>query len=464
MLWLCIHLPDLPLEALATPADTFAAVVETRGARRQLIRITEAAQQRGVFLGMAVPAALALVPELRLLNRRAESEEQVLEAVACWAYRFGSPVTYSRALSCVWVEIRHSLKLFGGWRSFRVHAERDATTLSYSRRYGVAPTLAASALLARADVGLDRPIGQLNQIGAALQNKSLRLLPFDEQVLDILYGSGLRTVGEVLQLPRDALGRRFGPEIARWLAQLLGQTPEVWDSFEPPSRYRRRFELSGLAASTESLLFPLRAMIGDFTQYLRARDCAVQGFRLVFMDGLRQLIPMEVGLLAPTRDPVRLLQVLRERLDRLTLTEGVQEIRLEADRFEEAEAVQEDLFGRGHRQEGFDTLRERLVARLGTEAVHRLWVTPDHRPEKAWSTVPQSVTATHPARPLWLLPEAEGIPDPKLLGPPERIECGWWEGRMIRRDYAVAEDAQGRRLWVYREPGHDLWRLHGLWQ
>lgn len=464
MLWLCIHLPALPLEALATPNDAVAAVVETRGARRQLIRITDGARQRGLFLGMLVPAALALVPDLNLLDRRAEAEDELLEAVACWAYRFGSPVTYSRALSCVWVEIRHSLKLFGGWRSFRVHAERDATTLSYTRRYGVGPTLAAAALLARADVGLDRPVGQLNQIGAALHNKSLRLLPFDSQVLDVLYGSGLRTIGQVLQLPRDSLSRRFGPEVARWLEQLLGLTPEVWDSFEPASHYRRRFELAGLVTSTEALLFPLRAMIGDFTQYLRARDCAVQSFRLVFMDGLRQLIPLEIGLLAPTRDPVRLLLVLRERLERLTLTEGVQEIRLEADRFEEAEAVQEDLFGRGHRQEGVETLRERLVARLGAEAVHRLWVTPDHRPEKAWSLTPQSAPAVHPARPLWLLQEPEIIPDPKLLGPPERIECGWWEGRPIRRDYAVAEDAQGRRLWVFREPEQELWRLHGLWQ
>jgi len=53
---------------------------------------------------------------------------------------------------------------------------------------------------------------------------------------------------------------------------------------------------------------------------------------------------------------------------------------------------------------------------------------------------------------------------PRLLGPPERIECGWWEGRQESRDYHLAEDESGRKLWVYREPGDPQWRLHGLWQ
>jgi protein ImuB len=289
-------------------------------------------------------------------------------------------------------------------------------------------------------------------------------LPFDDQVLDILYGSGLRTIGEVLKLPRDGLSRRFGPRVSRWLDQLIGTAPEAWEAFEPPSSYRRRFELAGVVTSTEALLFPLRAMIGDFSQYLRACDRAVQQFRVVWVDGLRQRVPLDIGMLAPTRDPVRLLLVLRERLDKLTLTEGVQEIVLEADRFEDAQAVQDDLFGRGHRSEDFETLRERLVARLGQDAVRRLAVTADHRPEKAWSTAPNGAPGQHPPRPLWLLAEPEVIPEPRLLGAPERIECGWWDGWHQQRDYYLAEDAQGRLLWAYRGPDRGPWRLHGLWQ
>ena len=34
---------------------------------------------------------------------------------------------------------------------------------------------------------------------------------------------------------------------------------------------------------------------------------------------------------------------------------------------------------------------------------------------------------------------------------PERIETGWWDGRDVPRDYYVARNPAGVRLWVFRE-------------
>jgi protein ImuB len=36
---------------------------------------------------------------------------------------------------------------------------------------------------------------------------------------------------------------------------------------------------------------------------------------------------------------------------------------------------------------------------------------------------------------------------------PERIESGWWDGKDVARDYYVARNPVGVRLWVYRERG-----------
>jgi protein ImuB len=74
---------------------------------------------------------------------------------------------------------------------------------------------------------------------------------------------------------------------------------------------------------------------------------------------------------------------------------------------------------------------------------------------------------------LWLLPapqaleESDGQPQHRgaleLLGEPERIETGWWDGGDIARDYYVALDARGARLWIYRERASPhRWFLHGL--
>ena len=50
-----------------------------------------------------------------------------------------------------------------------------------------------------------------------------------------------------------------------------------------------------------------------------------------------------------------------------------------------------------------------------------------------------------------------------LLGGPERIEGGWWDGTDVARDYYVASQRNGRRLWIYRERrSRGGWYLHGL--
>jgi protein ImuB len=472
MLWLCIHLPALPLEAQletrSPPADEPVGIVEVQGSRRLLIAVNPAAAQRGVGPGTPVNSALGLIPEIRLLPREPQAERQALETLACWAYGLGTPVTLSVEGLAVWVEIRHSLRLFGGWPALRQHIASEGALLPHTHQYGIAPTLSAAALLAHAGAGLQRPVTLRQEIPRAIRQWPLQLLPFEPGVARILHGSGLRRIGEVLALPRDSLGRRFGPQVPLALERLLGRAAETWQSFEPPPVYRRRFELPGSAETTEGLLFPLRKMLGDFALYLRARDVAVQRFQLRFRDLGRRTTRLDIGLLAPTRDPNRLLLVLRERLEKVVLAEPVQELQLLARRFEPASAAQNDLFQSGSTlAESFETLQERLVARLGGEAVRRLAVVADHRPERAWSAADDADAGPQPPRPVWLLPQPRPIGAPALLGPPERIECGWWEGRHAVRDYYLAEDASGRKLWVYREPGGDSaagWRLHGLWQ
>ena len=76
-------------------------------------------------------------------------------------------------------------------------------------------------------------------------------------------------------------------------------------------------------------------------------------------------------------------------------------------------------------------------------------------------------------RPMWLLPEPrllserDGFPRRRgplrLLGEPERIETGWWDGGDIARDYYTATDLHGVRLWIFRErTAPHRWFLHGV--
>ncbi len=465
MPWICALFPDLPLEALAPAPDRPAAVCEQTGRGRWLHGVNAEAARRGLQRGMALPSAVARVPELIALARRPAAEREALNALACWLYRFGTPVTVCPQRQAVWVQVGPSAHLFGGWAGLVGALLADLP--AYRAQFGVAPTLGCSLLLAVAGTGLHQPVYQGGDITRAIAGLPLGLLPFEDQALRLLAGAGLRRIGEVLALPADALGRRLGGPAMLALDRLLGRAPEAWAAFVPAARYRRRFEFGDPVGSTEALLFPLKMMLGEFAAYLRARDGAVQNFVLRLRDSRRRATVHPVGLMSPTRDPVRLLRVVREQLERIRIEDGVLELCLEADRFEPAAVIQDDLFASSQvLGQRMLELRERLAARLGKDAVRQIAVSPDRRPESAMTDPgPGAVPgAHHPPRPPWLLAQPRRVVPARLLGVPERIELGWWEGEAAARDYFVAQDRAGRLCWVYRDLHDGAFYLHGLWQ
>jgi protein ImuB len=112
-----------------------------------------------------------------------------------------------------------------------------------------------------------------------------------------------------------------------------------------------------------------------------------------------------------------------------------------------------------------EQLRERLRARLGDRAVHRLAGTTDPRPERA-QIVSESGAAydePHP-RPTWLLDRPIPLrgPPPRVLAGPERLETGWWDGAEACRDYYVVETSLGQHAWAFCQPGEQSgWMLQG---
>ena len=134
MLWLCIHLPQLPLEALRCDADDQAIMVSScEGNTRWIVCSNAAAEQAGIKAGINYTVALAIQPGITVLERRCTAERAALERLAAWAYQFSSRVILSDISeewhtarhAAVWLEIGASLKLFGGFRKLIEQLESE---------------------------------------------------------------------------------------------------------------------------------------------------------------------------------------------------------------------------------------------------------------------------------------------------------------------------------------------------
>lgn len=477
MLWLCISLPQLPLDALSCDdADAAVVVTACEGNVRWIICCNPAAERANLKAPMNYTLALAIHPQVTMLNRKLQAEQAALERLAAWAYQFSSTVILgeiyeelrlSRTTS-LWLEIGSSLKLFGGFRKFIERIEDELKQLHYTYQLGIGPTLEGAALLARSGIRL--VITTPHALYARIRNLPIPRLALAPEITQLLHTAGVRVIGLLLELPRDAIAKRFGPETSLFLDRLMGRAADPRPAFQLPDRYTTHFEFEFEVKSTEALLFTLQRMLREFAGYLRARDTGVQHFVIALEHRELPATQLRIGLLAPDRNAERFFALAREQLERIGLPAPAIVLSLLADQFAIPTALQTDLLnGDLQQMEELTHTIDRLAARLGEENVHGLKSMADHRPEASWAATTPEEKASEPhfpERPLWLLPEPKPLQMsamPPITSGPERIEAGWWDDHDVQRDYYIVRMSNGPDLWVYRDLSNSHWYLHGFW-
>ncbi|MFT4174773.1 MAG: DNA polymerase Y family protein, partial [Rhodocyclaceae bacterium] len=442
--------------------------------QQRVVCANEAAAACGIVAGMRLAGALGLAPGLVTHECDGARQAALMHQLACWAGGYSPQVSLAGSDELL-VEISGCLRLFGGLRALCRRIGDDLDRQGFSTRLSLAPTATAAQWLARA-----------GQAGYCLASDHLTatLAPLDAVVLGLPQGDadtlatlGVRTLGDLLALPRDGLARRFGPGLPLQLARALGEAPDLRVPFAFPETFSQKLELPAKVDHAPMLLFAARRLLASLAGWLGGRAAGVS--ECVFQWMHEDIPPTRLALnfADVTSDLARMEGVLRERLERCTLAASVTDIRLDATTPVALSGTSSGLFAQTAAQ-SLGPVVERLRARLGKDAVHGLAVCADHRPERATRHVPQGegkALCPAPPRPLWLLPAPQSIQQRedglfhrgrlRRLAGPERIESGWWDhGEQhgvgdLRRDYYVALSAQGQWLWIFRD-AHGWW-LHG---
>jgi protein ImuB len=479
MLWLALHFSRLPLDTFArdTSEPSPLAVASSAGGDAMLVACNRAAGARGVRSGMTVSAAWTLASDLKIVVRNEGAERAALERIAAWAFQFTPSVSISMPAD-VLLEVEGSLKLFGGLGRLHRRVEQGLAELGYGACVACAPTPLAAQWFAHA--GLATRIQHRDALNHELQKLPVYLLDPSSQSTTMLNSFGVHTIGECVQLPRAGVARRLGQKLLDDIDRALGRLPDPRVPFVPPSIFNSSLALPAPVEQSEALLFGARRLLSELCGWLVATGKGVLHFCWTLAHEDRADTQLDMSLVAASRDPEHLLNLLREHLARVELPCPVIAIALNTGQLQPLASHNLSLLPDVHHGvENPARLIERLHARLGEKAVLGLSTLSDHRPERAWRTckpgngiAPKAVPESR-ARPLWLLAapcslkEVAAVPyydgPLSLLIGPERIETGWWDGHDVTRDYFVACNPAQSLLWIYRErnaPGK--WYLHGI--
>lgn len=465
------------------------AVIE----RNLVLQANIAAIEQGIKARQSMATALSLYPELHAVERQLSREQQLLEHIAVWAYRFSPVVSIDKELSAVLIEIRGSLKLFRGFNRLFHYLSRGMEKRNLLFYCGLAHNPVASYLMSYSDKapGFYRRSSTTlhsERIRQQLQSLPITLLPCPMKIKKTLQSMGLTHLHAVFSLPSTSLGKRFGREFCELIAYLKDEDKERRPLFEPPENfYSSRYFIHGL--NNKQQLHPyIDQLLAELKNHLRLRQLINRQlhWQLNYIDGGNE------ALLLNTSHNVfqqhSLFDITLLKLDQMKLSASIESFSLSCDAFEKVSNHNENLF---HQQdnsflpeadsnnEKYRVLMDKLLSRLQSRHCVQLGTHHDHLPEKAWRAIQYAdantskppASNTNSSRPLWLLQKPAAIQKHQqqlywqgylyLLQGPERIDNQWWQQRQAR-DYYIARHSNGGVYWIFKDQINRQWFVHGL--
>ena len=374
------------------PEDKPFALVAS-GAHGLLISAVNAsAAQAGLAIGARLTDARAAVPSLICRAAEPREDDIALLRLARWAARFG-PNRNIDGSDGLWIDITGVAHLYGGEEELLEDAVQRLTSFGVPAHAALADTFGAAHALARFGIGdagtwaLAAP-GTGRAVFASFPVESLRL---DAKSVLLLKRLGLRRIGQLYDVPRDSLARRFrsrdvAGEVLTRLDQMLGlrQEPCVPLTEPPVFSVRRAFAeplLSGQAIETIAAV-----LCEDLSALLKEKGRGAKSVRLSLYRADGTVADIAVSLRTPSRDRAHLMLLFKEKFGLIDAGFGIDLMVLDVLRAGRVTDTQ-DGFSEDDAAAGYDPgcdpgpFIDRLSNRLGAEAITILEPRASHIPE-----------------------------------------------------------------------------------
>jgi protein ImuB len=489
----CVEIPELPLQILLRAHPDWRgaplAIVEEERPNAPLILINQQARALRLRTGMRFGAAKSLVAGLRAGAVSALVVEETVSQLVHDLQTFSPHVERDPVSSGVfYVDPQGLARLYGGESNWARSVQRYLRGRDFHASVVVGFGRALTNAISR---GTRNPqpkvIESAEETLLQAHRVALERLAISPKVRDALERLGLTTLGDLVDLPSDALGARVGREATSWCRVARGEEILPLVAEVHRDALRSEVEVDPPDADVARLCFALKRGLDTLLESVRQRGQSVRAIwmRLHLERGSACAQRLEPS--SPTRDAQLLLELLRLRLSALALEGQVERVLLEAETVDLAPGQLGMFVPRRDLTAGERALA-RLKASYGAEVITSLKLEEAHLPEAKLRFCEarelhlpklEQDEARDEAEPFTRRMFAHPIPlratlferggqshllyeEKELsLSGPYRVSGGWWV-REVERDYYYAHLLHGECWWVFFDRPRAAWFLHGF--
>lgn len=329
-MFVSLHIPDFAMAAALrsrpeereTPCVILAAASgKIAKDKLPLLTVNRAARQTGIEAGWPLNRSLVRCPSLKVIPSDPAAEASLRDELI----RLGESLTPDLELTAA-----------------------DTVTLDLSHRKTPADAVPERFSMAGVDLWQGRATTpDLAHLAARHRELHGRMiapadlgpLPLDrlgifspeESTLTILGWWGIRTLGDFMNLPRQALAERLGPETGHWHEVLHGKFCRLLRLHRPPESLAQRIDFEDAAFTLDPVIFSLKRLLHTLAGRLTSRALAVGllDLKLTLESGAE--IARRVRLPDPQTAVEGMLSPLQTWLESLRLDAAVIALELDAE-------------------------------------------------------------------------------------------------------------------------------------
>jgi protein ImuB len=503
-------------------------LLRTQGPTQLVSACCARALRAGVRPGMPAADARAVLPPHTQFARHDDARDAALLrklARMCMA-RYAPVVAIDRAMSPpgLVLNIAGCAHIFGGEERMLTRVLQDLSRLGLDARGAIAPTYACARACAQYATQRATVVRDAAHARSVLSELPVAALGIDAPVREALHEVQVRTIGQLLCLPRASLAARFRESsLLHALAACLGEQTahEHIEPLQHKAKLKATRALAGPCADISALLAITRDALTELCAALHQRGRGVRELEVCWQRSDLPPVVLPLALSAPTCDARHVWSLLCSRCEGLHLGHGVEHVgvsarvtarlrhvqaTLPAGAFDASPAA--SIAHASHEHALLDTLMAKLgqqrvvLARLAlghhvdeaSGAGHAASFVPVGSEERTrgragWAAQSSSASSqTFPAlvrrRPALLLDAparvlalsplgavqrvqwlGQSVAIDRCIGP-ERIAGAWWNAQKGVRchdcDYYLVRDEHARWLWLRHTLGDDdAWHVVG---
>lgn len=303
-------------------------------------------------------------------------------------------------------------------------------------------------------------------------------LDFHPNLRDTLAKLGITTLGGFADLPAEDIQKRFGADACHLYKMVKGELYAPLEPTPPPEFFVQALALDDPEKDIPRLMAVIEVLLDALLESLDEKNKLIATLSLSLVLDCGEKTAEHLSPANPTADARPILNLIRLRLDKLSLPSGVVDVSIEVGAIK-AQPRQLELFKEKAKRDlgAADQAFARLRAAFGNNTVMRARLRDGHLPEGRFEWEPMEHLPTPSPHNVRIRPLVRrifekstplssradfhhrhdnpdrfipGVPDgpvEELVGP-YVVSGGWWLKR-VHREYYFARTSTNRWLWIY---------------